>query len=113
MIYFTNAFSFNMLNTKDKLGLISFTSLKKADVLLELNAPWISAHGHVDTAAVVSSDLGIEVKPNRINVLVQEGDKVLISQYKGPRLPEGATSLPPGTEIEYLLLQFQVEALNK
>lgn len=58
-----------------------------------------SAIGHEDTARVVSGILGFEVKPNRVS----------INQYTGPRLPEGATTLPEGANIEFFEVSFREE----
>lgn len=52
---------------------------------------WVSGVGHADTAAVFSSELGLPVECNRMSVTLQPGDRVLVGQYTGPRLPEGAT----------------------
>jgi len=30
---------------------------------------------------------------------------LLVAQYVGPRLPEGATALPPGANIEYYVVR--------
>jgi hypothetical protein len=29
---------------------------------------------------------------------------MLVAQYTGPRLPEGATTLPPGAKIRFILV---------
>lgn len=69
--------------------------------------PLPSAVGHADTAAVFSSELGMTVPANRQNVSLTKGDRAIIGQYRGPRLPEGATTLPEGATIVWL----QVEVL--
>jgi hypothetical protein len=61
----------------------------------------VSAVGHADTAAVFSTILGFPVEPNRVNVRLAPGDIALVGQYVGPRLPEGATTLPHGATIEW------------
>lgn len=66
-----------------------------------------SAVGHEDTAAVFSSQLGLEIKPNRITVSLKRGDMILVGQYKGPRLPEGTKTLPEGAVIEWLLVELK------
>ena len=54
--------------------------------------------GHPDTAALFAEQLGVPVSVNRGNVILS--DKVtLLGQYKGPRLPEGTKTLPPGAKI--------------
>jgi hypothetical protein len=61
-----------------------------------------SAVGHADTATVLGSQLGMSVPTNRCNVSLKKGDVVMVGQYRGPRLPEGATTLPDGATIQWL-----------
>jgi hypothetical protein len=56
----------------------------------------ISVVGHADTAAV----LGVPF--NRSAVALEVGDTVFVAQLRGGRLPEGATSLPPGAEFDWI-----------
>ncbi len=60
-----------------------------------------SAVGHVDTARIFSEILGRDVPANRVSVALLPGAYALLGQYSGPRLPEGATSLPEGAEIRW------------
>ena len=60
--------------------------------------------GHADTAAVFSSVLGVEIPCNRATVALKEGDVALVGQYSGPRLPEGATALPEGAAIKWVVV---------
>ena len=98
----TNAFSINMLSMDSDL---KFSRLK------ETEARWIaenfqhsSAVGHADTAAVLGAALGTEVPMNRTTLQMERGVGLLVGQYKGPRLPEGATALPEGASIEWWLV---------
>ena len=61
-----------------------------------------SAIGHQDTAAVLSSCLGVEIKVNRTNISIKSGDVILVAQLIGGRLPEGTTSLPAGFKFKFL-----------
>ena len=61
----------------------------------------VSAIGHADTAAVVSSIIGIEIPMNRINVALKQGDVLYVAQIVGGRLPEGAKTLPEGVKIAF------------
>ena len=99
----TNAFSINMLSMDSEL---KFSRLK------ETEARWIaenfqhsSAVGHADTAAVLSTVLGVDVPMNRTTLQMEHGVALLVGQYKGPRLPEGATALPEGASIEWWLVR--------
>lgn len=68
----------------------------------------ISATGDADTARLFSQILNRPVEPNRITVKLEGGPEIgslaLIGQYTGPRLPEGATTLPEGAKIEWWVL---------
>jgi len=64
----------------------------------------LSAVGHADTAAVISYVLNYPVPANRATVKLSPGDRALVAQYIGPRLTEGATSLPEGARLEFYLL---------
>jgi hypothetical protein len=99
----TNAFSINMLNDAADLR-FSRINYKSAAELLELEN-WRSCVGHVDTARVMSAVLGIEIPANRVTINFDGSEKILVGQYKGPRLPEGATKLPEGAHIEWWLVE--------
>jgi len=43
--------------------------------------------------------LGVSVPVNRVNVKLT--GPMVVAQYMGPRLPEGATTLPEGAKIEF------------
>ena len=99
-MFILNAFSLNML-VGDADVIVREVSQKVAAIL----APaCVSAVGHADTAAVFSSVLGVEIPCNRATVALKDGDVALVGQYSGPRLPEGATSLPEGATIRWLVV---------
>lgn len=103
-MYLLNAFSLNML--EDLTATVRFTEIDEtwaAAVLAQ--SEWTSAVGHADTAAVFSDVLGLPVPYNRATVSLKKGDKALVGQYKGPRLPEGATELPEGAEIKWVTVE--------
>lgn len=62
----------------------------------------VSAVGHADTAAVFADTLGIDVPVNRQNIVLDENTELLVGQLIGNRLPEGATTLPPGSRIMWV-----------
>ncbi len=66
----------------------------------------LSAIGHEDTARLISEMSGCDISCNRISVpTFDSGDEHLIVLYKGPRLPEGVTTLPEGASLQpYSLL---------
>ena len=66
---------------------------------------WESIVGHADTALLFTSLLGHDVQANRVSTSLTPGDNVLVGQYNGPRLPEGAQSLPDGAKIRWILVE--------
>lgn len=70
-----------------------------------------SAVGHVDMACIMSTDLKMAVAHNRATVSLDAGKHcLLVAQYRGPRLPEGATSLPEGASIQWVGVRLKVVA---
>lgn len=63
-----------------------------------------SAVGHPDTAIVFSSQVGVEISQSRVTVKLEPGDRMIVGQYRGPRLEAGATELPPDAMIEWCLV---------
>lgn len=102
-----NAFSLNMLNGNADVVVREVTQ----EVAAGLAADCISAVGHADTAAVFSHVLGVDVPCNRATVALKDGDVALVGQYSGPRLPEGATTLPEGAAIKWLVVKINAPAL--
>ena len=113
-----NAFSANMLAEfpiSVKFTEVSAEEVALTIVCIEADGDTIeSCIGHAETAAVFSADLsshrnGIEVPFNRVTVALAAGERALLGQYSGPRLPEGATSLPEGATIKWLIVDVGVE----
>ena len=100
-MYLINAFSANML--EELTALVRFTEIS-ATTMAELAQESVSAVGHADTAELFSTILGIKVPCNRVSVTLKAGDNALLGQYTGPRLPEGATTLPEGASIKWVLV---------
>jgi hypothetical protein len=98
-----NAFSLNMLQSLTSIIEVEEISLDQAKDIVTDNGI-DSAVGHSDTAAVFTEQLGVEVPVNRATIALEKGEKVLVGQYKGPRLPEGCTSLPDGASINWCLV---------
>lgn len=107
MNYIGNAFSLGMLD-----------SLSNGDVNIRCHllsdaeaCEWVNSNsptscvGHADTAALFSNLLGSTIMMNRISTSLVVGDCLLVGQYNGPRLPEGAVSLPEGARIRWILAQ--------
>lgn len=102
-MYLLNAFSLNMIDFNVS-AYVKFTDVSDAGELLKAAAKDCeSAIDHAELAALLSEIWGFEVKANRATVKLKEGDKFLIAQYTGQRLPEGAKTLPEGSEIKFIL----------
>jgi len=100
-MFLLNAFSLNMISAFPVEIRVEEISLEEAK---SLAANTRSAVGHADTANVFGSVLGINVPTNRATVSLEIGERALIGQYIGPRLQEGATILPEGATIKWLLI---------
>lgn len=112
-LFITNAFSLQMLSSDslwmdDRLAIRRLTN-EEAQKLLQVcsDAGYriVSGVGHADTARVLSGILGTEVPMNRVSVDLTGSDLLLVGQYSGPRLPEGATTLPEGATIRWFTVQ--------
>ena len=101
-MYLCNAFSLQMVS-KFPVN-VQINEVSSADVI-EIRDQLISAIGHADTAAVLSSLLGFPVPTARVNVSLKSGDEIVVAQYVGGRLPEGATVLPEGASFRFLVVQ--------
>lgn len=102
--FICNAFSLNMLSSLTaNIRCIEVTAAQAA----EIAEGAASAVGHADTAAVFSSVLGACVPSARITVTLNKGDSVLVGQYSGPRLPEGATTLPEGATVKWVIVTIE------
>lgn len=100
VITLVNAFSLNML-TNPNGATVRIDAIDPGTVA-GLNL--LSCVGHQDTANVLSDILGVPVPMNRATAKVNPGDKMVVAQLHGTRLPEGATSLPDGASIQFWLV---------
>ena len=100
-MYLCNAFSLQMLAQFPANVQVDEVSLPD---VIEIKDRLISAVGHADTAAVLSSTLGFTVATARVNVSLKSGEELLVAQYVGGRLPEGATCLPEGASFRFLVV---------
>ena len=90
MIYISNAFSLNMFESPE--GTYRVARVEEGEVP---KGTAISAVGHADLAR----SIGVEFA--RRSLALRKGDVLYVAQYKGPRLPEGATTLPEGSQVEW------------
>lgn len=101
MIYLSNSFSLQMLNL-DELNILETTPLQLEEVKKLLSNDFISAVGHQDTAAVLTTTLGIDIPMNRTSISLSTSDILVVAQLTGGRLPEGSTTLPEGFEFKFI-----------
>ena len=105
-VVIANAFSLNMLSLE--VGITDLqvcpTSPECIRQEIEEAGGFTSIVGHADTAAIFSSLLGLDVPCNRATFLLEEDVILFVGQYKGPRLPEGATTLPEGAKVEWAMV---------
>lgn len=108
MLIINNAFSISMLNRNSNVEFRKI-SLREAAIEIALKDEIINVIGHPSTDAIVRERLrkaGAEVPAGeRRNVTLTPGDRLLVAQYRGPRLPEGATELPENATIEWWMVK--------
>ena len=106
MVVIANAFSLNMLDLEVGITNLQVCPTSPEFIREEVEAAggFTSVVGHADTAAIFSSLLGLNVPCNRATFRMEEGTTLFVGQYKGPRLPEGATSLPEGAAVEWAMV---------
>ena len=100
----TNAFSLQMVPDDCTIKKEALTELGAAALVRKAQdqGTLTNAIGHADIARVIGRDLTLgAIEPNRISVTMGPNDVLVVGQYIGPRLPEGATELPEGAEVRY------------
>jgi hypothetical protein len=117
-MFLLNAFSVSMVADGATVEFIPLSEGEAKDKLVQIEtldrgegrrpAAWLSATsavGHADTAAVLATILGVPVPTHRVSVALASGDEAVVTQYVGPRLPEGATALPEGANFSWFLVR--------
>ena len=110
-VYLSNSYSLNMINLSN-MGDFERLDTTRIDVelaryYLSGNSPFggngfTSIVGHADTARIIEGILGLPVAFNRATIALDfRHDMLIVAQYTGPRLPEGATELPEGATIAF------------
>lgn len=95
-----NAFSLSMVAPSATIKVSPLTAEEVSEIeSLE------SVIGHADTAFLVRKLIGRELPANRVNIALKSGEKMIVAQYIGPRLPGGAKELPNGARIEFRLVE--------
>lgn len=104
MMYLCNAFSLGMVESSWK-GPVHIYPIDVKQALRLLDDGFNSCIGHANTAEILTNLLKVEVAFNRVSVSLKAGDEAIVAQYDGPRLPEGATSLPEGASFRWFLVR--------
>ena len=105
--FITSSFSLNMLAVMTaNIRAIEISEAAAASLMAE-SGGIPSAVGHSDTAAVMSAALGAPVPMARVTVTLNAGDRILVGQYSGPRLLEGATTLPEGATLRWVIVTIE------
>lgn len=104
-IKIANAFSIQMLaSMEDSIG-VGFRKLTPKQVNAMMDGAGVESYiGDDDTAAVVSDLIGVEVPCNRGFLKLHSGESIIVAQITGGRLPEGATTLPDGFNMDFWLV---------
>ena len=97
-----NAFSLSMLGALPATLDVEEISAAQAAEWLQDNLE--SCVGHADTAKLFETILRVPVPVNRVSVTIPCGEDVIVGQYIVQRLPEGATTLPEGASIRWMLV---------
>ena len=95
-----NAISYNMMLPHLSHWNLRNEVISAEKVKDELGEEFINACGH--SCELINSLTGLSLEKNRITNKVDIGDVLIIAQYNGPRLEEGATSLPEGATLVFV-----------
>jgi hypothetical protein len=98
-----NSFSLNTLR-EFSAATVSVRSLTLDEAKI-LAREAVSAVGHPDTATLFADCLGIDVTMNRQTVVMASGDRALVGQHVGERLPVGTVFRPIDSEIRWLIVE--------
>ena len=109
-----NAFSLSMLEGDADINFRVCNDPADWLARLEGHAEIESAVGHQSTADLFAALLGRPVEARRVSVTLPAvpGHCLLVGQYSGPRLEEGATTLPEGATIRWWVVGHDNERLS-
>lgn len=107
-----NAFSLNMLELpfNGHLGISTIEAENAAEIarVFATTGDCINAIGHESTDMIVRGELlkhGCAIQPgSRTTIKLTMNTMLIVAQYSGARLQEGATQLPEDATIEWMLV---------
>lgn len=94
-----NAFSLQMLDLTESTSVKFIPCSSKVLVELKRDNALESFIGHQDLANI------LDVPMNRSFATLGKGEKALIAQVVGGRLPEGTKEIPDGMEIKFVIVE--------
>lgn len=107
-LFILNAFSLSMLQELPSVMYVEEIEVENVKRLIDTcpsnQINFISAIGHENMSIMLTDVLERHIALNRISVYLEKSDRCIIAQYNGPRLPEGATTLPDNASIKWLLV---------
>ncbi len=118
MLIVTNAFSLNMLESGSYRIRARTIGPEEAGAMVRAGGhDGMDAFGHEDIARLAALLMGLPDRADawaerakaRPTVTARPGDIILVAQYRGPRLPAGATRLPEGATIEFWVVVIEAE----
>jgi len=107
-VYLSNAFSLNMLKVGSEGVHADINFVTPADI----PADAINIIGHPDIATIVSSILERDIPVNRVTATLCAGDILYVVQYRGPRLPVGATTLPENAKLDFYRVALWIDGTH-
>lgn len=107
MNYLSNAFSLQMVQAGATVYTRGIDHTFFSEAVKSGKSQLKSIIGHVDMANVLTEMLGFPVEQNRESIKLTPKDRLYVAQITGGRLPEGATTLPEGFEIEFICVHIE------
>lgn len=115
-LYISNAFSFNMISPALGLSFDLITERYDAHEVkslidiktnppkgIEPVLPIVSMSGEA-TRDLFNAKTGLNVNADHNNIVLNDGDSILVMQYNGPRLEAGLTEVPVGGSLKFFMV---------
>ena len=106
MLYIGSDFSLTMLKRGENKLAVKEIPLTLVRTLLN-SGPWESAFEHPHLAWLYSKELCLDIGMERAKIALNTHDILIVGQYHGPRLPEGAVEFPEGTTIRWMMVSVE------
>lgn len=112
MYALANAFSLNMLPSNNE-GKLSIREIEMIDARCIIDGRFTSFIGHQSTASLLSYMFNEDIEVNRSSFeFTLAFDRLLVAQYSGPRLEEGATTLPENANFRFFDIHYEFNVLT-